>query len=88
MAVKVVEPEGADCHWTVGVGVPEAAAVKVAVWPCLTVWDVGSVVTVGGEFTVNVAGLVTAVVVVDPTVLVKTASYFMPFMVVVVAGVV
>jgi len=35
------------CHSTVGVGEPVAAAVKVAVWPEVTVWFVGCVVIVG-----------------------------------------
>jgi len=26
------------CHCTVGVGVPLAAAVKLTVWPAVTVW--------------------------------------------------
>ena len=32
------------CHFTVGVGVPEAAAVNVAVAPAVAVWLVGWVV--------------------------------------------
>jgi len=35
------------CHCTVGVGEPVAAAVKVAVWPAVTVWFVGCMVIVG-----------------------------------------
>ena len=54
---------------------PLAAAVKVAVWPALTVRLVGLFVTVGAESTVRVAALVVAV----PTLLVKTAWYSLPF---------
>ena len=60
------------CHCTVGVGEPVAAAVKVAVWPAVTVWFVGWVVIVGsvGElFTVSVAAVVVAV----PAAFVNTA---------------
>jgi hypothetical protein len=35
------------CHCTVGVGEPVAAAVKVAVWPAVTVWFAGCVVIIG-----------------------------------------
>jgi hypothetical protein len=35
------------CHWTVGVGVPLAAALKVAVCPALTTWLDGFNVTAG-----------------------------------------
>src|SRR5437899_3145743 len=35
------------CHCTVGVGEPVAAAVKVAVWPVVTVWFAGCMVIVG-----------------------------------------
>ena len=35
------------CHCTVGVGEPVAAAVKVAVWPAVTVWLAGCVAIVG-----------------------------------------
>jgi hypothetical protein len=47
MFVKLVPPFVLCCHCTVGVGVPLAAAVKVAVWPALTVWFDGFAVTVG-----------------------------------------
>ena len=60
------------CHCTVGVGVPLAAALKLAVRPVLTVWLVGFVVTTGAAgagFTVSVA----AVVVADPAEFVNTA---------------
>src|SRR6267154_1018654 len=52
------------CHCTVGVGEPVAAAVKVAVWPAVTVWLAGWVVivgSVGALFTVSVAAAVVAV---------------------------
>jgi hypothetical protein len=71
------------------VGVPPVAASTWSyVAPTVPSGSPVVVMTTGVPFTVNVAGLVTAVVVVDPTVLVNTASYFMPFMAVVVAGVV
>jgi hypothetical protein len=75
MFVNVELPLGADCHWTVGVGVPEAAAVNVALPPAVTVWLVGCVVIAGATSTVSVA----AVVVADPCELVNTARYSLPF---------
>src|SRR5882672_7279422 len=71
-----VTPSVLTCHCTVGVGEPVAAAVKVAVWPAVTVWFVGWVVIVGsvGEFTVSVAALVVAV----PAEFVNTARYWFP----------
>src|SRR5579871_3026537 len=42
-----------SCHWTVGVGVPDAAAVNVAVWPAATVWLVGWVVMAGATLPVE-----------------------------------
>ena len=69
MLLKVEPPSVLTCHCTVGVGLPLAAAVKVAVWPAVTVWLAGWVVTVGAKSTVRVAALVVAV----PTLLVKTA---------------
>ena len=47
-AVQVVPPSVESCHCTVGVGVPVAAAVKVAVPPAVTDWLAGEVVTAGG----------------------------------------
>ena len=38
---KVAPPSVLNCHCTVGVGVPVAAAANVAVCPALTVWSVG-----------------------------------------------
>ncbi len=35
--IQVVPPSRETCHWTVGVGVPDAAAEYVAVWPTVTV---------------------------------------------------
>ena len=69
--LNVAPPSVLTCHCTVGVGEPLAAAVKVAVWPAVTVWFTGCVVIVGsvGEFTVSEA----AVVVADPAELVNTA---------------
>ena len=46
-----------------------AAAVKVTVWPAVTVWLFGFSVTVGAYCTVSVA----AVVVAEPALFVKTA---------------
>src|ERR1700691_5397449 len=63
------------CHCTVGLGLPLAAAVKLAGWPASTVVLTGEVVTVGPSSTVRP----TALVVVDPTELVKTAWYSFPF---------
>ena len=59
------------CHCTVGVGLPVAAAVNVAVWPAFTVVLVGCVVMLGAKLTLSVAALVDAV----PTELVNTARY-------------
>ena len=69
MLLQVEPPSMLTCHCTVGVGLPVAAAVKVAVCPALTVTLAGLVVTVGAYCTVSVA----AAVVAEPTVLVKTA---------------
>jgi hypothetical protein len=46
MFVQVV-PSGLFCHWTVGVGEPLAAAMKLVVTPEVTVRLVGWVVTAG-----------------------------------------
>ena len=67
--VNVAPPLMLCCHCTVGVGVPLAAAVNVAVCPAFTVWFTGFCVIAGPAVTVNVA----AVVVADPTVFVNTA---------------
>ena len=74
MALNVVPPLVLTSHCTVGVGLPLAAAVKVAVLPALTVWSAGFVVTVERSPTVNVAAVLVAV----PALLVKTASYSLP----------
>ena len=68
---NVAPPSVENCHCTVGVGNPVAAAVNVAVWPAFTVESVGFVVTTGPAVTVSVA----AVVVAEPTELVNTARY-------------
>jgi hypothetical protein len=73
--VNVVPPFVLTCHCTLGVGVPLAAAVNVAVAPAFTVVFAGLVVIAGAVFTVNVA----AVVVAEPTLLVNTARYWLPF---------
>src|SRR5208337_5672206 len=41
MSLKVEPLSVLTCHCTVGVGLPLAAAVKVAVWPAVTVWLAG-----------------------------------------------
>jgi len=69
MFVKLAPPLVLCCHCTVGVGDPVAAAVKVAVCPAFTVTFAGFSVITGALFTVNEA----AVVVAEPTVLLKTA---------------
>ncbi|MGA2835641.1 MAG: hypothetical protein ABSF84_03490 [Acidimicrobiales bacterium] len=73
--VKVSPPSVDTSHCTVGVGLPVAAAVKVAVAPATTVVLAGSVVTTGTPLIVSVAAVVVAV----PTELVKTASNWSPF---------
>src|SRR5664279_4728187 len=65
--LKVAPPSVLNSHCTVGVGRPVAAAVNTAVPPAFTVTSVGLVVTTGPAVTVSVA----AVVVADPTLLVK-----------------
>ena len=67
-----VVPLVLPCHCTVGVGLPVAAAVNVAVWPAFTVVLVGWVVMLGAEFTVSVAALLVAGL---PTPLLNTARY-------------
>ena len=70
------------CHCTVGVGVPEAAAVNVAVAPAATVTFAGLVVIAGAVFTVSVAVMVVAL----PDAFVKTARYWLPFIAAVVVA--
>ena len=77
--VPPLMPMMPTCHCTVGVGLPLAAAVKVAVCPAVTVWLTGLVVTTGTVLTVSVAAVLVAV----PRLLVKTARYWLPFWVVV-----
>jgi hypothetical protein len=61
VTVDHVDPPSVDsCHWTVGVGVPEAAALKLADCPAFTDWAVGWVVTTGAVATVNVTVLETS----------------------------
>ena len=45
--LKVAPPSVENCHCTVGVGVPVAAAVNVAVWPAFNVTSVGFNVMAG-----------------------------------------
>ena len=73
--LKLAPPFVLNCHCTVGAGVPDAAAVNVAVCPALTVASVGFCVIAGAWVTVSVA----AVVVAEPTVLVNTARNWLPF---------
>ena len=74
--LKDAPPSVLSCHCTVGVGLPLAAAVNVAVWPAVTVWLVGWVVITGACpcVTVRVAALLVAV----PRKLVNTARYSLP----------
>ena len=69
MLVKLTPPSALTCHCTVGVGLPLAAAVNVAVEPAAALRLTGLVVIVGTKFTVSVAAVVVAV----PEVLVNTA---------------
>ena len=59
-----VPPSAENCHWTVGVGDPDAAALNEAVDPAATVTLTGWLVIVGGALTgpvmVRVAALVLA----------------------------
>ena len=57
MFAKVAPPLLESCHWTVGVGLPVAAAVKLTLWPAVTVWSVGFVVTVGADWAHTVPGI-------------------------------
>ena len=75
MALNVVPPSVLTCHCTRGRGLPLAAAVKVAVSPASTVWLAGFVVTLGR----NPPSTWRRVLVAVPTLLVKTASYSLPF---------
>ena len=75
MLLKVPPPFVLTCHCTVGVGLPDAAAVNEAFDPAETDWLTGFVVTAGAKFTVNVAAVVVAV----PEAFVKTAWYLVPF---------
>src|SRR5258708_22903532 len=72
---NVAPPLVENCHCTVGVGAPLAAAVNTAVPPAFTVTSAGFCVITGPAVTVSVA----AVVVPLPTVLVNTARYWLPF---------
>jgi hypothetical protein len=74
MSVKVAPPLMLTCHCTVGVGVPLAAAVNVAVWPEFTVRFAGLAVTAGATLTVSVAALELAV----PAAFVNTARNWFP----------
>ena len=68
-------PSVLTSHCTVGLGLPLAAAVKVADCPAVTVALDGAVVIAGGVCTVRRAAVVVAL----PTALLKTASYRLAF---------
>ena len=71
--VTLTQPKPSfTCHCTVGVGLPVAAAVKVADWPLFTVWLVGCELMDGAKFTVTVAALVATLAV---TLLLYKARY-------------
>ena len=72
--VQVLPALELTCHCKLGEGVPEAAAVKVAVLPAFTATLAGCVVMVGAPLTVKMAAVVVAV----PAVLVNTARYWVP----------
>ena len=55
MSVNVTPPSVETCHWTVGAGLPVAAAVNEADCPVMTVTAVGFVPTTGRVSRVNVA---------------------------------
>ena len=54
MLLQLAPLSALACHWTEGVGLPLAAAVKVAVLRAGTDWSVGWVVTIGANCTVTV----------------------------------
>src|SRR5450432_847050 len=72
--LNVAPPSVENCHCTVGVGVPLAAAVNTAVPPAFTVTSTGFSVITGPAVTVSVAAVVVAL----PTLLVNTARYWLP----------
>jgi hypothetical protein len=76
MFVQVLPPSELICHCSVGVGVPEADAVRVTDAPGLTVVLIGAVEMAGAESTNSVAAEVVAV----PPAFVKTARYELPDM--------
>jgi hypothetical protein len=71
-SLNIVPPSLLSCHWTVGFGLPLAAAVNVAVAPSQRVLSVGFALTAGTVFKLSVAGLDVAV---TPKALLPTASY-------------
>jgi len=75
MLVQLEPPLVESCHCTVGVGLPDAAAVKVALAPAVTVSLAGWALTVGAYWTISVAALELA----DPALFVKTARYSLAF---------
>lgn len=74
MGLKLAPMSVDTYHCTVGVGVPEAAALKLTVAPLLTLTLAGLVVTWGPVSTMSTAAPLVTV----PTELVKTASYSLP----------
>jgi hypothetical protein len=77
--LKLDPPFVETCHWTVGVGEPDAAALNETGLPNATVWLIGSVVITGAlvavVVTVKVAGFV-VVLLLKPK---NVASYLYPF---------
>jgi hypothetical protein len=72
--LQVLPPSVDTCHCTVGAGLPEAAAVNVAVWPTGAVALAGCVVTAGAESTLSVFTQDVTV----PAALLNTARYSLP----------
>ena len=72
--VQVLPASLLRSHWTVGAGLPEADAEKVAELPRRTLILLGWVVMEGAKFTLRLA----AEVVAEPTVLEKTARNRLP----------
>src|SRR5262249_22749236 len=61
MLANLELPLARTCHCTVGGGEPLPATVNVTVWPAVTAWLVGLLVTLGATtFTVKVAVLLVA----------------------------
>ena len=63
--------EQVPCHCTVGLGVPDADAMNIAVLPAVTVVELGFVV-IDGAMLVAVTVSVAAVLVIDPATFMNT----------------